>query len=157
MAAHLEHSAPIWPSSSRLNSVGVGMSEGLEELTVFLATQPCSAKEGQSLLSGDRRIGSRRPANKGARGDVLAPLASRAGRWPSDVAELVGARKILEKARIFAFCLACCCGSIESYAQAPSAPAANPVKPAAAAPVLPAGVTPPSGYVIGPEDQLGIV
>jgi polysaccharide export outer membrane protein len=53
--------------------------------------------------------------------------------------------------------LACCCGSIESFAQAPSAPAANPSKPAAAAPALPAGVTPPAGYVIGPEDQLSIV
>ena len=29
--------------------------------------------------------------------------------------------------------------------------------PPAAAPALPAGVTPPSGYVIGPEDQLAIV
>jgi polysaccharide biosynthesis/export protein len=71
--------------------------------------------------------------------------------------ELVGARKILAKARIFAFCLVCCCGSVESFAQAQSAPAANPARPSAAAPALPAGVTTPPGYVIGPDDQLAIV
>jgi polysaccharide export outer membrane protein len=53
--------------------------------------------------------------------------------------------------------LACSCGSIESFAQAPSAPAANPARPSSGAPALPAGVTPPPGYLIGPDDQLTIV
>lgn len=41
----------------------------------------------------------------------------------------------------------------QSAGTAPAATAARP----AAAPVLPAGVTPPAGYVIGPDDQLSIV
>ena len=71
---------------------------------------------------------------------------------------MVGALKILANARVFAFCLICC-GScaVDAFAQASSAPAAGPVKPAAGAPALPAGVTPPSGYVIGPADQLTII
>ena len=54
---------------------------------------------------------------------------------------MVGALKILANARIFAFCLICC-GScaVDAFAQASSAPAAGPVKPAAGAPALPAGV-----------------
>lgn len=80
--------------------------------------------------------------------------------------DLVGARKTVEKARIFAFCLACSACAVEAFAQAagsaakqpPSAPAATAKpSPAAAAPVLPAGVAPPNGYVIGPDDQLSIV
>jgi polysaccharide export outer membrane protein len=75
---------------------------------------------------------------------------------------LFGARKNVEKARIFAICLACSAVSIEAFAQA-SAPVTKQPLPAAAqpagaaAPVVPAGVTLPSGYVIGPEDQLSIV
>jgi len=75
---------------------------------------------------------------------------------------LFGARKNVEKARIFAICLACSAVSIEAFAQA-SAPVTKQPPPAAAqpgaaaAPVAPAGVTLPSGYVIGPEDQLSIV
>jgi hypothetical protein len=37
--AHLEIEAAVWPPASRLNSVGVGMSEGLEELTVLPLTR----------------------------------------------------------------------------------------------------------------------
>jgi polysaccharide export outer membrane protein len=71
--------------------------------------------------------------------------------------ELVGARKILANARIFVFCLVCCGCAIDARAQAASTPAARPVQPATGAPALPAGVTPPAGYVIGPEDQLAVV
>ena len=72
---------------------------------------------------------------------------------------MVGARKILEKARIFALSLAFF-GVVSSAFAAPqnagaAAPAAT-AKPAGA-PALPAGVTAPAGYVIGPDDQLGIV
>jgi polysaccharide export outer membrane protein len=56
----------------------------------------------------------------------------------------------LEKARIFAFCLACSAVAAPAFAQAQGA-AAKP------APVLPAGVTPPAGYIIGPDDQLSVV
>jgi polysaccharide export outer membrane protein len=71
----------------------------------------------------------------------------------------------VEKARIFAICLACSAVSIEAFAQAASAPAAKQPAPATTAaksapaptPPVPAGVTPPAGYVIGPEDQLSIV
>jgi polysaccharide export outer membrane protein len=73
------------------------------------------------------------------------------------VVELVGALKILANARIFAFCLVCCGGAVDAFAQAANAPAVSPAKPPEAAPALPAGVTPPAGYVIGPEDQLNIV
>jgi polysaccharide biosynthesis/export protein len=66
----------------------------------------------------------------------------------------------LEKARIFAFCLACSAaaapvvgGPQNAGAQAAPNAAARP----AGAPVLPAGVTPPAGYVIGPDDQLSVV
>jgi len=72
--------------------------------------------------------------------------------------ELLGALKTLANLRIFAFCLVCCaCCAIDALAQAPNAPAASPAKPAAEAPALPAGVTTPPGYVIGPDDQLAIV
>ncbi len=73
--------------------------------------------------------------------------------------ELVGARKILENARIFAFCFALSAGSIEAFAQAPTAASAGQPAPAPAAapPALPAGVTPPPGYVIGPDDQLAVI
>jgi polysaccharide export outer membrane protein len=75
--------------------------------------------------------------------------------------ELVGARKTLEKARIFAFCLACSAASGLALAapQSGSAPAgasSTTAKPATP-PTLPAGVSTPPGYVIGPDDQLGIV
>ena len=82
------------------------------------------------------------------------PLADRAGS-----VELVGARKILEKARIFALCFALAAGSIEAFAQAAatSAQPAPAARPAAQPPDLPAGVTLPPGYVIGPDDQLTIV
>jgi polysaccharide export outer membrane protein len=65
----------------------------------------------------------------------------------------------LEKARIFALCLACCGSSLVAFAQAtsPAATAAPARPPAAAAPATPAGITPPTGYLIGPEDQLSIV
>jgi polysaccharide export outer membrane protein len=55
----------------------------------------------------------------------------------------------LEKARIFAFCLACCTLAIPAFAQAQDT--------GAKAPALPAGITPPTGYVIGPDDQLSVV
>ena len=66
----------------------------------------------------------------------------------------------MEKARIFAFCLACCTAAVSAYAEpqnagAPAAPSAT-ARPAGA-PALPAGVTPPTGYTIGPDDQLSIV
>jgi hypothetical protein len=38
VAAHPGIEAAVWPPPSRLNSVGVGMSEGLEELTVSTMT-----------------------------------------------------------------------------------------------------------------------
>lgn len=87
----------------------------------------------------------------------------------SNLIDLVGARKNVEKARIFAICLACSACFVEASAQSTNAPAGTPAKqPApvatsakpeapAAAPTLPAGVTPPAGYVIGPDDQLSIV
>jgi polysaccharide biosynthesis/export protein len=56
----------------------------------------------------------------------------------------------LEKARIFAFCLACSTVAVPVFAQAQNAGAK-------VAPVLPAGVTPPPDYVIGPDDQLSVV
>jgi polysaccharide export outer membrane protein len=66
----------------------------------------------------------------------------------------------LEKARIFAFCLASLGATTPGFA-APQSPSAAPAATAAArpsaAPALPAGVTPPAGYVIGPDDQLSIV
>ena len=58
----------------------------------------------------------------------------------------------MEKARIFAFCLACSIVAIPAFAQAQNAGAK-----AAPAPALPAGMTPPPGYVIGPDDQLSVV
>ena len=76
---------------------------------------------------------------------------------------MVGARKILAKARIFAFYLACGVAALSVVAAAQSGGAASPspnanapVRPAGA-PASPAGVTPPAGYVIGPDDQLSIV
>jgi len=71
--------------------------------------------------------------------------------------ELVGARKILENARIFALCFALSAGSIEAFAQAPTAASPQPAPAADAPPALPAGVTPPPGYVIGPDDQLAVI
>jgi polysaccharide export outer membrane protein len=63
----------------------------------------------------------------------------------------------VEKARIFAICLACSAVSTWAFAQA-AAPAVKQPPPAvAAAPAAPPGVSLPSGYVIGPEDQLSIV
>jgi polysaccharide biosynthesis/export protein len=56
----------------------------------------------------------------------------------------------LEKARIFAFCLACSTVAVPAFAEAQNSGAK-------AAPALPAGVTPPAGYVIGPDDQLSVV
>lgn len=79
--------------------------------------------------------------------------------------DLVGARKNVEKARIFAVYLVCSACAVEAFAQG-AAPAAKQPPPAAvatakpspaSAPVLPAGVTPPGGYVIGPDDQLSVV
>jgi len=75
---------------------------------------------------------------------------------------LVGARKNVEKARIFAICLVCSAASIEAFAQA-AAPVTKQPPPAAGQPAAataaaaPSGVSLPSGYVIGPEDQLSIV
>src|SRR6186997_2391014 len=72
---------------------------------------------------------------------------------------MVGALKPLEKARIFAFCLGCGISASVFAAPQSAGTASTPdasTRPAAA-PVLPAGVTPPPGYVIGPEDQLSIV
>jgi polysaccharide export outer membrane protein len=85
-------------------------------------------------------------------GDVLARLACRAGLG-IEPAELTGALKILVKARIFAVCLVAC-GTLASNAHAQSAANTTAAKPPAG---IPAGVTPPPGYVIGPEDQLSIV
>jgi polysaccharide biosynthesis/export protein len=93
-------------------------------------------------------------------GDVLAPFARRAVRVGNG-SNLVGARKILEKARIFAICLAFGAAAASAYAEpqnAGTAPAAsNTAARPAGAPALPAGVSPPSGYLIGPDDQLSIV
>jgi polysaccharide biosynthesis/export protein len=67
----------------------------------------------------------------------------------------------LEKARIFAICLAFGTAAASAYAEpqnagAPPAAANAAARPAGAPPV-PAGVTPPTGYTIGPDDQLSIV
>jgi polysaccharide export outer membrane protein len=71
---------------------------------------------------------------------------------------LVGALKILAKTRIFAFCLACC-GIVSPTFATPQSAVSSPSTDArpGGAPVLPAGVTPPAGYVIGPDDQLSVV
>ena len=63
----------------------------------------------------------------------------------------------MEKARIFAICLACSAVSTGAFAQAAAPATKQPPPAAAAAPGAPAGVSLPSGYVIGPEDQLSIV
>jgi polysaccharide export outer membrane protein len=67
----------------------------------------------------------------------------------------------LEKARIFAFIFVCCGAAAPALAlpqsAAPSTPSASAAAGPAVGPVLPAGVTPPAGYVIGPDDQLSIV
>ena len=67
----------------------------------------------------------------------------------------------MEKARIFAFCLVCCWPRRLLPARQPQnasrAGGCRRGRPAAGAPALPAGVTPPTGYVIGPDDQLSIV
>ena len=56
------------------------------------------------------------------------------------------------KTGIFALCLVCGGWSGEAFAQAAAAATAKP------APEKPgAGVTPPAGYVIGPEDQLSVL
>ena len=66
----------------------------------------------------------------------------------------------MEKARIFAFSLAICGATASAFAAPQSAGTAaapsSPQRPGAA-PALPAGVTPPAGYLIGPDDQLSIV
>ncbi len=62
------------------------------------------------------------------------------------------------KTGIFALCLVCGAWSGEAFAQA--AASAATAKPAAEKPgagVAAAGVTPPAGYVIGPEDQLSVM
>lgn len=93
-------------------------------------------------------------------GDVLAPFACRAVRVGNG-SNLVGARKILEKARIFAICLAFGTAAASAYAEPQNVGAATSAPNAAArpagAPALPAGVSPPAGYLIGPDDQLSIV
>ena len=66
----------------------------------------------------------------------------------------------MENARIFALCFALSAGSREAFAQAPEAASTQPApaaRPAAVPPALPAGVTPPPGYVIGPDDQLTVI
>ena len=66
----------------------------------------------------------------------------------------------MEKARIFAFCLASLGAASPGFAAPQStsaAPAASAAARPSAAPAIPAGVTPPAGYVIGPDDQLSIV
>ena len=66
----------------------------------------------------------------------------------------------MENARIFALCFALSAGSTEAFAQAPDTAPAQPApaaRPAVAPPVLPAGVTTPPGYVIGPDDQLAVI
>ena len=79
--------------------------------------------------------------------------------WTEPGSNLVGARKNLEKARIFAFSLALCGVSASGFAapQSGSAPAPAATAKPAGAPVLPAGVTAPAGFVLGPDDQLNIV
>ena len=67
----------------------------------------------------------------------------------------------MEKARIFAFVLACSTAAAAAFAE-PQSAGATPAAAAAAtrpaaAPVLPPGVTPPAGFVIGPDDALSIV
>ena len=67
----------------------------------------------------------------------------------------------MEKARIFAFCLILGSASASAFGAPQSAGAAPPAPNAAArptgAPALPPGVTPPAGYVIGPDDQLTVI
>ncbi len=65
----------------------------------------------------------------------------------------------MEKARIFAFSLAFCGVAASAIAEPQSAGASAPAATtkAAGAPALPAGVTPPSGFVLGPDDNLAIV
>jgi polysaccharide biosynthesis/export protein len=55
--------------------------------------------------------------------------------------------------------LVCCGVSVSAIAepQSDAAPAASNAARPAGAPAIPAGVTPPAGYVIGPDDQLGII
>jgi polysaccharide export outer membrane protein len=55
--------------------------------------------------------------------------------------------------------LVCCGVSVSAIAepQSAAAPAASNAARPAGAPAIPAGVTPPAGYVIGPDDQLGII
>jgi polysaccharide export outer membrane protein len=62
-------------------------------------------------------------------------------------------QKKLAKGRIFVFCLISCLAWTGAFAQSQTQkPSAR-----AGAPALPAGVTPPAGYVIGPEDTLAVV
>jgi polysaccharide biosynthesis/export protein len=68
----------------------------------------------------------------------------------------------LEKARIFAFCLAFGGAAASAVAApqntaAPAAPQSGSGAAATGAPALPPGVAPPAGYVIGPDDQLTVV
>jgi polysaccharide export outer membrane protein len=74
---------------------------------------------------------------------------------------LVGAQKILAKARIFALCLYCSTLAVSASAEPQNAGAApapqNTAARPAGAPAIPAGVTPPAGYQIGPDDQLSII
>lgn len=48
-------------------------------------------------------------------------------------------------------------GAPPAFAQAPVARAATAAPPVAKAPVVPAGITPPSDYVIGPDDHLTVM
>jgi polysaccharide export outer membrane protein len=71
--------------------------------------------------------------------------------------QMLGARKKLAKPRTFAFCLAVAFSvGIDTFAQTAPAASAAPAR-AAGAPALPAGVSQPPGYLIGPEDTLAIV
>src|SRR4051812_42272015 len=108
-------------------------------------------------------MGTRTAAGYPTSGGVLAELACRAVRGCHRSGRSVGALKTVNKVRIFAICLACGASSV-AFAQSagpvgaqPAAAAATVTSAPAAPPVLPAGVTPPTGYTIGPEDQLSIV
>ncbi len=77
---------------------------------------------------------------------------------------MLGALKKLAKPRIFAFCLAFGVsvgvggtGVSEAVAQTAPAASAAPARAAGAPPALPAGVSQPPGYLIGPEDTLAVV
>jgi len=54
-------------------------------------------------------------------------------------------------------CLGAASPSLAAPQSSSAAPAATAAARPSAAPAIPAGVTPPAGYVIGPDDQLSIV